>query len=102
MLRSRRGLIAALVSLLALVAIPLALGDQSYTDPTGDSKTGPDITGVSVSNDATGLLTFRVTTVAPIDNLTDVYIDLDTDANPATGLFGSEYSMYGYLGGSGL
>ena len=44
----------------------------------------------------------RVTTVAPINTLTDVDVDLDTDANPATGLFGSEYSLYGYLGGFGL
>jgi len=102
MFRSRRVLVAALASLIALVAIPLALGDQSYTDPAGDSKTGPDITQVAVSNDAAGVLTFRVTTVAPIDNLTDVYIDLDTDGNPATGLFGSEYSIYGYVGGFGL
>jgi hypothetical protein len=102
MFRSHRVLIAALVSVIALVAIPLALGDQSYTDPSGDSKTGPDITGVTVSNDAAGVLTFRVTTVAPINTLTDVYVDLDTDANPATGLFGNEYSIYGFLGGFGL
>ena len=102
MYRSHRVLIAALVALIALVAIPLALGDQSYTDPAGDAKTGADITGVAVSNDAAGVLTFRVTTVAPINTLTDVYVDLDTDANPATGLFGSEYSLHGYLGGFGL
>ena len=37
MSRSHRVLIAALVALIALVAIPLALGDQSYTDPAGDA-----------------------------------------------------------------
>jgi hypothetical protein len=102
MFRSHRAVLVALVALIALFAIPLALGDRSYTDPSGDSKTGPDITGIAVSNDASGVLTFRVTTVAPIDTLMDVYIDLDTDANPATGLYGAEYSLFGYMGGFGL
>jgi hypothetical protein len=36
-------------------------GSSSFTDPTGDAGIAPDITGVTVSNDDQGLITFRIT-----------------------------------------
>jgi hypothetical protein len=36
-------------------------GSASFSDPTGDSGVAPDITGVTVSNDDRGLITFRIT-----------------------------------------
>jgi len=38
-----------------------AAGSASFTDPTGDSGAAPDISGVTVSNDDQGLITFRIT-----------------------------------------
>jgi hypothetical protein len=36
-------------------------GAANFTDPSGDSGVAPDITGVTVSNDDRGLITFRIT-----------------------------------------
>lgn len=59
--RAIRG--ALLVLLLGAVSAGLASasGQSDFTDPAGDSGTAADITAVSVSNDDTGLITFRVT-----------------------------------------
>jgi hypothetical protein len=38
-----------------------AVGSASFTDPTGDAGVAPDITGVTVSNDDRGLISFRIT-----------------------------------------
>jgi hypothetical protein len=38
-----------------------AAGSSSFSDPTGDAGVAPDITGVTVSNDDQGLITFRIT-----------------------------------------
>jgi hypothetical protein len=35
-------------------------GTASFTDPSGDAGVAPDITGVTVSNDDHGLITFRI------------------------------------------
>ena len=58
------GIIAAAA---CLVAAGAGIADTTNTDPTGDAKGGaPDITQVVTSNDAAGVITFRITTVAPI------------------------------------
>ena len=62
----------------------------------------PDITQVVVSNDAAGVITLQVTTVAPIVDTSLLGIDLDTDSNPATGSAGAEYSLVAGTRGFGL
>jgi hypothetical protein len=39
----------------------MAAGTASFSDPTGDAGAAPDISGVTVSNDDHGLITFRIT-----------------------------------------
>lgn len=100
----RVGTAVVLALLVSLVAAGAALSETSYTDPTGDATGGaPDITGVTVSNDAAGVLTFRVTTIgAPALESSVVLVDLDTDASPATGSLGAEYELVGGTGGAAL
>jgi len=89
--------VAAVV--LGLVIATTALGDSTNADPTGDATGGaPDITRVVVSNDTAGVLTFTVTTVAPIVDTSLIGIDLDTDSSPATGASGAEYSLFAGTG----
>jgi hypothetical protein len=91
------GVTAALVG---LVAASAGLSETSFTDPTGDPTNGaPDVTQVVASNDTAGVITFRVTTAAPIGSLSDVFVDLDTDSNPSTGSNGAELSLDGWIGG---
>jgi hypothetical protein len=91
---------ASLSGVLALVAISLAAAvfsspaaaaappySQTYTDPTGDSNTSPDVTGVSIANDATGMLTITVNvanrpTLLPGDA---IILVVDSDHNRSTG-----------------
>ena len=76
--------IAALVGALVLPA--MAFADATFTDPTGDTTGGaPDITQAVVSNDLTGLITVKITTVAPLVSGSVIAVDLDTDLSPANG-----------------
>ncbi len=85
------GIIAAAA---CLVAAGAGIADTTNTDPTGDAKGGaPDITQVVTSNDAAGVITFRITTVAPITDSSIIGIALDTDSNPGTGAGGAEYVL---------
>jgi hypothetical protein len=95
------------VALLVLaVAVPGAIAGstravdntQTYLDSTGEDPNAPDITSVVVSNDATGLITFKINISNRAALTSDMFIDLglDTDANPATGdknAFGAEYDL---------
>jgi len=102
---SRVRLVVAGVSaaLLSLVVATAALSDSINTDPIGDATGGaPDITQVVASNDVAGVITLRVTTVAPIVDASLVGIDLDTDSNQATGGGGAEYGLIAGTGGFGL
>jgi len=101
--RSPHFFVAAIAAaVVGLVAVGVGLSDTTNTDPTGDAAGGPDITQVVTSNDSAGVITFRVTTVAPIVDTSLVFVDLDTDSNPATGAAGSEYYIVAGLGGFGL
>ena len=65
-LRSRIVIVGAIAAAVCLVTAGAGIADMTNTDPTGDAKGGsPDITQVVTLNDATGLVTFRITTVAP-------------------------------------
>ena len=70
-----------------------ALGDATYTDPTGDATgNAPDITDVQVTNDNGGQITFNIS----VTNLTpesDLFVFLDTDKNATTGDHGSDYVL---------
>jgi hypothetical protein len=59
--RAIRG--ALLVGLLAVVSagIASAAGQMDFSDPLGDAGSAPDITAVTVSNDDSGVITFRLT-----------------------------------------
>jgi hypothetical protein len=62
------------------------VGSATFTDPTGDSGDGPDVTTVALSDDATKF-TFAAT-IANRPTLTDsdaVQAFLDTDTNSGTG-----------------
>lgn len=71
---------------------------QTFTDSTGEDAQAPDITTITVSNDTTGLISFKVNisnrpTITP--DMT-VLIFLDTDQNTATGdtsTLGADYAI---------
>jgi hypothetical protein len=86
-MHQRITLTSLLVGAFALLAVPGALADRAYTDAAGDSGTAPDVTAVRASHDAGGNITFTVTTNQP-DLAPDgtVYVYVDSDRNPATGL----------------
>jgi hypothetical protein len=101
-----RLLLAALAGV-AVAAVPAAaLGgashatsnSQSYVDSTGEDPNAPDITGIDVSNDNSGLITFHVKisnrpTLTPDMN---VVIWIDSDSNAKTGdpkSLGADYAI---------
>ena len=94
------GIVAAAA---CLVAAGASVADTTSTDPTGDAKGGaPDITQVVTSNDTNGLITFKITTVAPLVDTSEIAVALDTDSNPATGAGGAEYLFIATTGGFGI
>jgi hypothetical protein len=80
----------------ALIAVPTtALGNashvatnaQTFPDSTGEDANAPDITGIDVSNDDNGAITFHIK-ISNRPALTSdmlVLVFLDTDQNPSTG-----------------
>ena len=82
-----RKTITLALSAFALLAVPSALADRSYSDPAGDSGAAPDITAVSVGHDAAGLVTLTVTTNQPT-LAADAWLwgFIDADLNPSTGM----------------
>lgn len=73
----------------------------SFTDPAGDASGAPDITGVTITGDATaGMISFAVTATglepASADgSSTSVDLFLNTDRNRSTGSpDGDEYDLY--------
>jgi hypothetical protein len=100
----------------ALVALPtaalgsashVATNSQSYPDSTGEDAQAPDITSIDVSNDDTGLITFKLNisnrpTFTP-DMLFLLF--LNTDQNTSTGdpqSLGADYAIQLEPGGVGL
>ena len=97
----KKGLVAAVVVLLSLLAARAAMADARYTDPAGDSGGAPDVTSVNVTNDAAGNLTITVGTNQPAlagDALLGILFD--TDGNPSTGGDGVEFMLVAGTGGS--
>ena len=89
----------ALAALLAAIFAGTASASNSgnFFDGPGDSATAPDVTGVAVSNDDSGVVTVKVTfgnrSAWSADD--GIAIGLDTDQNPDTGTFfyGTEYEL---------
>jgi hypothetical protein len=79
--------LAAGLTALSAVVGSVALAGQAYTDPTGDSQTAADITGVELVNDDGGVLHFTITwaggQLLPLDDV--VWLVIDTDQNGTTG-----------------
>lgn len=71
----------------------LAASSATFSDASGDSGTAPDITGLTVSDDDAGTITFRV----ELPNRPEpapgflLLIAVDADANPVTGGDGVEF-----------
>jgi hypothetical protein len=61
------------------VASPRAAADQTYLDPAGDANGGPDVTAVTVTNDANGTVTMTVSVGMPQNSLMLVGIDNNGD-----------------------
>ncbi len=76
---------ASLLAATATASSRVTAPPSTFTDPTGDSGTAPDVTNVSVTNDDHGNYTFTVAFAAAYGDAGGVQLFLDTDKNPATG-----------------
>jgi hypothetical protein len=97
----RAGPLAALVAALALMLVPSASsqGGPPYGDPSGDSSSAADVTGVTVLSDkASGQIVFRVSgsNLSTSPSLL-TFLAIDSDANPATGDPGWDGADYGFV-----
>lgn len=87
----RLPLALALAAALVLVvstsasARPLDIQPISFSDQVGDGGTAPDLSTVSVTNDAAGTYSFDVAFATALTSTSVVDIYLDTDLNPSTG-----------------
>jgi hypothetical protein len=92
--------VVGLACLLLLTPLAGASNSADYVDATADASTAaPDVTGVQVSNDDAGTITFRISipnraTLSPTD-LVAVFVDADgkTGTGCARGVFGAEYAL---------
>ncbi len=82
-----------LVAAIALVVVPLGAAETTYTDPAGDSGSGPDITTVTVSNDEAGVVTVRI--AVSLEPSSAVAMGIDADRNSSTG---DEFGLEGMVG----
>lgn len=85
----RAGPLAAVVAALAMAWIPSAssqTGGPQYPDASGDSGAAADITGVTVLGDkASGQMIFQIAATNAEAANQVIELDIDSDANPATG-----------------
>jgi hypothetical protein len=89
----------------AAPAAPTA-NSTTYQDSVGEDATAPDITTITVSNDDAGTITFRINVPnrAQLSNDLVAIVDIDSDANQATGdptNFGSDYIIQ-YIQGEAI
>jgi hypothetical protein len=97
---SRLGVVAAAALAASLLfGMGASAGTGSFTDPAGDGKGAPDVTAVSVTSDATGMVSLTVTApgLEAVDGALEPEVDVffDTDKNGATGSpAGNEYDLY--------
>lgn len=101
------GLIAVVPSAAFGRTAHAASNSQTYQDSTGEDPNAPDITTIVVSNDDSGLITFKINisnrpTMTP--DMT-VLLFLDTDQKPTTGdtsTLGADYAIELDAGSVGL
>jgi hypothetical protein len=89
-------LAAAAVAAAVASAAP-APAPAAFVDPVGDNGAAPDLSGVTVSNDAAGGFTFDVTFASEYAADGQFYLYLDTDENTGTGdadELGADYLIY--------
>jgi hypothetical protein len=72
--------LAVAMSVGSAVASPRAVADQTYSDAVGDANGGPDVTGVTVTNDANGTVTMVISVALPAESFMLVGIDNNLDA----------------------
>ena len=102
-LRFRILVVGVIAAAACLVAAGAGIADTTNADPTGDAKGGsPDITQVVTSNDAAGVITFRITTVAPIIDSSIIGSTSTPTRIPATGGGGFEYTLIADTSGFGI
>jgi hypothetical protein len=94
----------ALASQTATAAI--AANSTTYMDSTGEDPTAPDITTIVVSNDDAGTITVRVNVPnrPQLTRDTAAFVDVDSDANQATGdpaNFGADFIIQ-YIQGEAI
>jgi hypothetical protein len=90
-------LAAAGALMVVSAGVALAANTASFIDPGADSDSAPDITGVSISNDDTGVVTVKLTLAnRALPAATDDFaVGIDADQNPDTGsvFYGAEYEL---------
>jgi hypothetical protein len=89
--------VLACVGALACVGVAFAANSGSFADPTSDAGSAPDVSGVTMSSDDSGLVTIKVAlTNRSTFALTDgVGVGIDADQNPDSGslFYGTEYEL---------
>jgi hypothetical protein len=77
----------------ALIVVPLAAADADFTDPSGDSAGAPDITDVSVFNDAFNRVVFgaKIAGGKAMAASSEILFVVDADKNADTGTNGWDY-----------
>ena len=73
--------LATAMSVGSAVASPRAVADQTYSDQAGDANGGPDVTTITVTNDAAGTVTMVVSVALPSGSLMLVGVDNNLDAS---------------------
>jgi hypothetical protein len=89
--------LATALAIIVLVPASASAG-VSFTDPSGDSGTAPDITAVTVAdNPSIGGATLSVTTATELQSVDDeIVVWIDSDQKPSTGDNGFEYYLQAY------
>ena len=94
-IRSTIGVALAVLCVAGICIAPASAAGR-YADPAGDSGNAPDITGVNVSNDSAGQITFRIagTNLGEANGVTE--LDIDSDVNPNSGDMQSDGADYAF------
>jgi hypothetical protein len=83
---ARRWFVGTLAAAVGLLCAGGAAGTTNFPDSTGENSAAPDIVNVKVSDDRTGLLTFRVDIKnRPLIGSCEIVVGLDADNNATTG-----------------
>lgn len=89
----RRGLIGAAICAVALLCAGVARADADFTDAAGDANGAPDLTQISVANDALNrvILHAKIAGGKAMELDGEILFVIDADNNGATGSDGWDY-----------